>query len=504
MIIKLPEEFKYIQEGGKNYLKSVKVSENDYITGMLINNDIKGLVSAKFKSLNAQNHICYYMNGLIPLEQAFQINKLTGNRIEAFLRSLISVYNSMEDFLLPLDRLVVNKNYIYENYNKKNEFLWIYGNEMQPMNFTGLFEYLLDKMEYKDDKAVNMLYSLYQTAKDSEQLYNEDSGVNILISIKERAEKMLSTPTLDNAIKRNNGFDIEEREKFVENTEEAIQFYNEPVETYQEHLNFYEEYSRPYEKPSNFYKEQTEYLKRPASSYEKPVISCEKAEKVMQRNQNLGKEISEKTTIRDRLFKNKKVESKQKQKEKVKNKKSENENNGNGIKEKFKKVWKYLNADIGSKNSDKKSETETARERVDFVQEETANYNVRTVNAPTNYMRREPIEKPTTLLTGGIIENGIYCLSPHDNAENKILLTEYPFFIGKSESNVNVTIEDSTVSRYHARVDKEGEIFYITDLNSTNGTFLNGIRLLPYDRMKISRGDLLTISRKRYEFKFLG
>ena len=51
------EKFNYIQEGGKNYLKSEEISEMNYITKMLIHNDIPALAEAKFKSLNSENYI---------------------------------------------------------------------------------------------------------------------------------------------------------------------------------------------------------------------------------------------------------------------------------------------------------------------------------------------------------------------------------------------------------------------------------------------------------------
>ena len=56
------EKFSYIQEGGKNYLKSEEISQIDYTTQMLIHNDIPAFVTAKFKSLNCENYICYNMN----------------------------------------------------------------------------------------------------------------------------------------------------------------------------------------------------------------------------------------------------------------------------------------------------------------------------------------------------------------------------------------------------------------------------------------------------------
>ena len=83
------EKFNYIQEGGKNYLKSEEISQIDYTTQMLIHNDIPAFVTAKFKSLNCENYICYNMNGLIPIGQSFELNKLNAERVEGLLRSIV-------------------------------------------------------------------------------------------------------------------------------------------------------------------------------------------------------------------------------------------------------------------------------------------------------------------------------------------------------------------------------------------------------------------------------
>jgi pSer/pThr/pTyr-binding forkhead associated (FHA) protein len=51
-------------------------------------------------------------------------------------------------------------------------------------------------------------------------------------------------------------------------------------------------------------------------------------------------------------------------------------------------------------------------------------------------------------------------------------------FIGCSREN-DIRIEDKTVSRQHLRVEKRGNEFFITDLNSQNGTFYHGNYLAP-------------------------
>jgi pSer/pThr/pTyr-binding forkhead associated (FHA) protein len=70
-----------------------------------------------------------------------------------------------------------------------------------------------------------------------------------------------------------------------------------------------------------------------------------------------------------------------------------------------------------------------------------------------------------------------------------------PFTIGREEGNL-LRLNDERVSRYHAKVQQDGEDLILTDLESTNGTRINGhvvqIRRLRYgDRVGVGRSLLL-------------
>ena len=442
------ENFSYVQDGGRNYLKSEPVGEVDYIVGMFAHNDIPAFVPVSFKSLNLENYFCYNMNGLIPINQSFEMNKLTADRIEAFLRSIIKAAKSMEEFLLPFDRLITDEAYIYESLGKKDEFHWIYGIESGNATFTGLFERLLDRVDYKDDSAVKMIYSLYQAAKESEGMQGVSTGGS-LQRIREKAEEILSAPHMS--------LDMRARELIrAENERNSIKRLK-GIET---------------GTGDKACSKEIEGADSMARRYRA------EAESKKSRSQRVDIEDTPKAKIS--LFKQRQNEEKS--------------DKTMFVKSKLKKVWDYLNADIGSK-PEKLVELQA-------VGENELSYNVREVKQP-KIEASDNADEATTLLTGAMISNGIYCLKPEDTNEDNILLTEFPFFIGKSGDKTHHTIEDSTVSRFHARIDREEEELWLTDLNSTNGTFLNGIRLMPFGRMRVNKGDSIVISRKRYEFKYL-
>lgn len=85
------------------------------------------------------------------------------------------------------------------------------------------------------------------------------------------------------------------------------------------------------------------------------------------------------------------------------------------------------------------------------------------------------------------------------------------YTLGRFNMNTDLTKEvdltpygaaDRGVSRLHARVHMEDNRLYITDLDSTNGTFLAGKRLQPHQPMLLHKGDELMIGRLQVQFMF--
>ena len=82
-----------------------------------------------------------------------------------------------------------------------------------------------------------------------------------------------------------------------------------------------------------------------------------------------------------------------------------------------------------------------------------------------------------------------------------IPLQKLPITVGKMAGAVDLVLNDQSVSRLHARISRYGNRFFITDLNSTNGTFRNGMRLEPNASEIIEPGDEIGIGKLKFIYR---
>ncbi len=73
-------------------------------------------------------------------------------------------------------------------------------------------------------------------------------------------------------------------------------------------------------------------------------------------------------------------------------------------------------------------------------------------------------------------------------ARQALPLETFPFIIGRARE-CHFVVDHGQVSRLHARLELDHEQITLLDLNSTNGTYVNGERLLPGQARRLRAGD---------------
>ncbi len=112
-----------------------------------------------------------------------------------------------------------------------------------------------------------------------------------------------------------------------------------------------------------------------------------------------------------------------------------------------------------------------------------------------------PISQGTVLLTDFSNQTEQRVLRALDLDGEDIPISYFPFIIGKQGNLVDFKLNRDTVSRLHLKIDQDGDIYRIKDLNSTNGTFVCGRLLENNEEIELHTGDEVRIARYRYRFE---
>lgn len=106
-------------------------------------------------------------------------------------------------------------------------------------------------------------------------------------------------------------------------------------------------------------------------------------------------------------------------------------------------------------------------------------------------MRTKVLDAPS--LAAPRLERAIGNGQPPEQIE----LDRFPFTLGRNET-CDYQIASTRVSREHAEISRQGDAFRVRDLQSTNGTFLNGQRIT--GEAPLRDGDLLVIADVEFCF----
>lgn len=122
---------------------------------------------------------------------------------------------------------------------------------------------------------------------------------------------------------------------------------------------------------------------------------------------------------------------------------------------------------------------------------ETTSLNLPPVDNGTSVLGAPPAAAPQIMGT----------LIRRKNGENTVI-NKAPFIIGKDSLNIDFRIADnSAISRRHAAINKTAAGIVIEDYNSTNGTYVNGVRVSPEQPVSIKSGDVIKLADEEFDYR---
>ena len=116
-----------------------------------------------------------------------------------------------------------------------------------------------------------------------------------------------------------------------------------------------------------------------------------------------------------------------------------------------------------------------------------------------NKSRQPKACNETVCLGDGIVEERMLC-GRINGREVNISLNKLPMTIGKLASLSDFVINDTAVSKMHARFEERDGRVCVCDLNSTNGTVRNGMLLGINQSVALEPGDRLRFGRTCFTY----
>lgn len=143
----------------------------------------------------------------------------------------------------------------------------------------------------------------------------------------------------------------------------------------------------------------------------------------------------------------------------------------------------------------------------DYWKDEESKFKVEQVQNANDTPKEEVYNDETVLLSGYVeeesvvkeISHGDLCLKPFNNDKLKpVCFGHKSVVVGSMEEGCDYRLDEKGISRMHAKLMDKEDGAYLIDLNSTNGTFLNGQLVTPGTDYKIEEGDMISFGESEF------
>lgn len=157
-------EIEYKRELTKSYM-CVKTDQDflPFEKEILTRSSISGILPVNTTFADAATVCWYDITGMQAFDHALETEMMDSQMLTKFLVSLCGMLQQLESFLLDPGHLWFSQESIFKN-NQDGSFWFCYcpeGKENITEGFQKLMEYLLTKIDHKDQRAVKMAYHIY-------------------------------------------------------------------------------------------------------------------------------------------------------------------------------------------------------------------------------------------------------------------------------------------------------------------------------------------------------
>ena len=498
----------FIKDIKNNYmvLQSKEEEGSSFTLKMLAKNNIQGLLKLEVKTIDNQKYYYYDITSKRPLSEILERSPVTYKQIKKIYDHIFRLPDILKEYLIDENSILLEPQFIYmDNSGNTVEFCYYPGKTADfREEISGLTDKLLNKVDYKDEKAVLAIYAVYQISHDDsctletlKKVFEKQQEIS-LEKTEEKKEEQLEN--MDSRIRKIDAQNIEIENTGTEGEKETrkIKKIKESKES-----KASKEWKEQKEQESPHMEErienQREVMRFPKKVYVQAIAAL-----------LIGIFLMIAVLISGVL----------------------NEGGVPKMNRYLIMAVVFLLAESGCfliifRKENQCAEIVEEEDYLDWNEEyddslavpeiEGITSNETTDEEDSNYYQEEFLKEAGSNINKG----GVQAFSESEDEKTELLidfqdssiaylesefsgeriyLKKFPFIIGKLKNGADHVLESTKVSRLHAKFDYDNGSYYIEDMDSTNGTCVNGSAVNAHSRSIISDTDRISFADINFIF----
>lgn len=480
----------YKRDVSHNYLilrEEEKVNTASYQVRMLTGNVIPSILKCRLQGLDGNLLFYYDITSRQSLASFYEQRKFHRKDLHMLFGGFIRVMEEMAEFLMNTDQLLLCPEYIFLDIEKREVKFCCLPDYHHPIQeqFRELTEYLLPRLDHEDPQAVSMGYGVYRKAMETgfqlehikEAIYQnrEVTGKN---DNKDSAQKQGQKPPENN---------LDGADNFGEKIQEKADV-SHLLETDVENKTSKRKKDKKKEE-SDFQKSSNEWTGALFCVFTAAVLIILLILRYLGYLPGIPAEAifgGAIILLALAAFLSWTAEKKKQKKQ---------------MSAEWRKKVKRELDDTYESSSEKRRKERNSEDlyEADSVQEKMPEWGDGKYKMPEQTGETENYGE-TVVLSAGQTEGPASLVSREPGELATIYLDRDLMVIGKMENAADAVISLPTVSRIHAKIRKADDEYYLSDLNSRNGTSVNGRLLKTGEEYQLQDEDQVEFAQARYIF----
>lgn len=165
----------YMVLGNHDFFGGADHNSKNYRVRMLLENKIQGLLPITHRQINGESKYYYEINSLQSLDRIMEKSALKYRELRALFLGCINLFNRLEEYLLSGEQIIIRPDFIYVNVESMEPYFVCYPDYTGDVrvSFVEFVDELLTRIDHTDEQAVMLGYQVYRYTRNPNYVLSE-------------------------------------------------------------------------------------------------------------------------------------------------------------------------------------------------------------------------------------------------------------------------------------------------------------------------------------------